>query len=252
MKISIITVCYNAERYLRTAIDSVLSQNYADIEYIIIDGASKDSTMDIVRSYGERIHKIVSEPDKGLYDAMNKGLRAATGDVIGILNADDFYAHTEVLSHVAAAFEKNPTDSLYGDLVYVNEEDLTKVVRYYRSATFRPAQFKQGKMPPHPTFFAKRVVYERFGLFDTQFRICADFDILLRLLLVHKISYQHLPEVMINMRTGGASTSGFFKSTVRINREMLASCRKNGINTNLFYIYSKYLTKVFQLISRPS
>lgn len=251
MKISIITVCYNAERFVRTAIESVLSQDYPDIEYIIVDGASKDSTMQIVHDYGNRIHTVISEPDKGLYDAMNKGLRAATGDIIGILNADDLYAHPSVLSHVAAAFVAKPTDSLYGDLVYVNEEDLTKVVRYYKSASFRPTQFRQGKMPPHPTFFARREVYDRFGGFDTQFRICADFDILLRLLLVAGISYQHLPEVMIHMRTGGASTSGFFKSTVRINREMLASCRKNGVNTNLFRIYSKYLTKVFQLVLRP-
>lgn len=247
MKISIITVCYNAEKYIRTCIDSIVAQSYKDIEYIIIDGLSKDGTMDIVRSYGDKITKCVSEKDKGLYDAMNKGVKLATGDIIGILNADDFFADNGVLQRVADAFAQNPTDTLFADLVYVHEDNLDKVTRFFSPKNFVPTQMSQGLMPPHPTFYVKRECYEKFGYFDTQFRICADFDLILRFLLIHQCSYQYLPKTLVKMRTGGASTQGI-KSTIKINQEMRDSCRKNGVKTSLFYIYTKYFSKIFQLI----
>lgn len=250
MKVSLITVCYNSEKWIRTCIDSILSQDHADIEYIIIDGNSKDKTVEIIKSYGDKITKWVSEPDKGLYDAMNKGVAMATGDIVGILNSDDIYAHNKVISNIVAAFEENPTDTLFADLIFVNENDLNKIVRYYPAKNFNPNQMPSGNMAPHPTFFVKRHCYEKYGNFDTTYRIAADFDIMLRLLYKNKCSYQYLPEVITKMRTGGASTQGW-KSTLRINREILAVCQKNQVPTNMIKLYSRYLTKIFQLIIRP-
>jgi glycosyltransferase involved in cell wall biosynthesis len=181
---------------------------------------------------------------------MNKGIQRASGDIVGLLNADDFYAHDRVISQVVAAFEAHDTDSVFGDLVYIREEEPDKVVRFFPGKDFHPKQLRKGLMPPHPTFFVKKELYEQFGLFDTQFKICADFDLMVRLFHTHGISYHYLPEVMVKMRTGGASTQGL-SSTMTINREMLASCRQHGIDTNLATIYSKYLAKVFQLVKKP-
>jgi glycosyltransferase involved in cell wall biosynthesis len=251
MKISIITVCYNAAPFIRTCIESVLAQDHPDIEYVIVDGLSKDGTQDIVRSYGSRISRFVSEKDQGLYDAMNKGIALCSGEVIGILNADDLYDSPQVLSKVAALFEESGADTVFANLVYVEEGDLERVVRYFPGKGFHPGWFAWGKMPPHPTFFVRRELYERYGVFDTRFRICADFDLMLRFLHVHKASYAWLPLTTTRMRTGGSSTQGL-KSTLTINREMLASCRKHGVRSSLPQIYAKYFGKIFQLIKRPS
>lgn len=250
MKISIITVSYNSAPYIRECIDSVLMQEGIDLEYIIIDGASTDGTVEIVKSYGDRITKFVSEPDAGIYDAMNKGLAMASGDIIGMLNADDIYAHKEVLEHVLSEMAGNEIDCLFGDLVYFKDEDPDTIVRYYRAKGFRPSWFSQGKMPPHPTFFVKRHMYEQHGNFNTDLRICADYDLMVRFFVLHKARYHYLPETMVRMRTGGASTSGI-SSTLRINKEMLQSCRAHGVPTSMMKIYSKYFTKVFQLFQRP-
>ncbi|MEM7656646.1 MAG: glycosyltransferase family 2 protein [Bacteroidota bacterium] len=250
MKISLITVAYQAAHVLPTCIESVLSQDYPDLEYILIDGGSTDGTKELVESYGDRIQVFVSEPDKGIYDAMNKGINLATGEVVGLLNADDLYAHESAVSQVMAAFQAHDVDSVYGDLVYIKDEDLSTVVRYFPGKDFQPAKLKKGMMPPHPTFFVKRKWYDKAGVFDTDFKICADFDFMVRLFHTHGISSHYLPETLVKMRTGGASTQGL-SSTLTINQEMLASCKKHGISTNLATIYSKYFTKIFQLVKKP-
>lgn len=250
MKISIITVAYNAEATIEETIQSVAAQDYPDIEYLIIDGASKDRTLEICGKYKDSISKLVSEPDKGIYDAMNKGLALATGDFIGILNADDLYADPGVISAVVAKLKETQVDSLYGDLVMVDPVNLDKVVRYYSAKSFQLKRFEKGDMPPHPTFFVKRSAYESHGNFKTHYKICADYDLMLRFLYIQKISYTYLPMTMIRMRTGGVSSVGI-KSTLMINREIKTSLSENGIPTSMLKIYSKYFTKIFQLIRKP-
>jgi glycosyltransferase involved in cell wall biosynthesis len=250
MKVSIITVVYNGETTIRDTIESLLAQDYPYIEYIIIDGASTDSTVDIIRSYDNKITKFISEPDQGIFDAMNKGIKLASGDVVGILNADDFYPDRDVISTVVKYLEGNRVDSVFGDLVYVRADDLQTIVRYYSSAKFHPQQFASGWMPAHPTFFVKRSAYERYGLFKTDYEIASDYELLTRFLARHQLSYVYIPKVMVKMRTGGVSTLNLRSNWV-LNREIVRGCAENGINTNMVKVLSKYFTKVFQLIERP-
>ncbi len=248
MKISIITVVRNGKETIQDAINSVLNQTYNDIEYIIIDGTSQDGTIEIIQSYGDKISKLISEPDDGLYDAMNKGIALATGDVIGILNSDDFYIDEHVIQKVVDRFESLHVDSIFADLVYVKPNDLEKTVRYYDSSKFHPSKFAYGWMPAHPTFFVRREVYEKYGRFRTDLKIAADFDILIRFLYTHSISYHYMKEVIIKMRLGGVSTS--FNSIWINNLEVLKVCRDNGIKTNIFKILSKYPSKVLGLLKK--
>ena len=248
MKISIITVVWNNKETVKDAIDSVLNQTYENIEYIIIDGASTDGTLDIVKSYGDEITKFVSEPDKGLYDAMNKGIAQSTGDVVGILNSDDFYIDKFVIEKVVKEFEDKKCDSVYADLVFVKPENLDKTVRYYDSSHFTPSKFAYGWMPAHPTFFVKREIYNRYGVFRTDLKIGADFDILARFLYTQKISYSYMQKVFVKMRIGGVSTSF---SSIWINTlEQLQVCRDNDIDTNIFKILMKYPSKILGLFKR--
>lgn len=203
--ISVITITYNSEKTLRDTIDSVLSQSYKDIEYIVVDGKSKDSTCDIVRSYGDRISKFVSEKDNGLYDALNKGIAMATGDVVGFLHSDDIYASVHSLKTIAEAFTHFKVDSVYGDLVYVDQADTSRIVRFWRSGMFHRSKMLLGWMPPHPTFYVKREVYLKYGSFNTSFKIAADYESILRFLVKHEISTFYIPLVLIRMRVGGAS-----------------------------------------------
>jgi len=250
LKVSLITVAYNAAQHIRSCIESILQQDYPHIEYIIIDGNSIDGTQVIVESYGNRIARFISEEDNGLYDAMNKGISLASGDIVGILNADDFYPNPHVISKVVEQFKHAQTDTVFADLVFVTEEDLNKVVRYFPGKGFHLGWLSKGMIPPHPTFFVKREAYIKHGSFDTSFKIAADFDLILRLLHKHGLSYSYIPEVLVKMRTGGLSTQGT-ASTLTINQEILRSCRKHGLRTNLLKIYSKYFTKIFQLIIKP-
>ncbi|MBE9028900.1 glycosyltransferase [filamentous cyanobacterium LEGE 11480] len=250
MKVSIITAAYNSEKTLRDTIVSVLSQDYPDIEYIVVDGASNDQTGEIVRSFGDQIAQFVSEPDRGMYDAMNKGIALATGDVIGILNSDDFYADATVISSVVDRLQATQADAVFGDLVYVNDSDLSKVTRYYSSARFQPRLFAYGWMPAHPTFFVKRWAYEQYGVFQIDYKIAADYELLTRFLAKYHLAYAYIPQVMVRMRTGGASTTNLMSNWI-LNREILRACAENGIKTNWFKVLSKYFTKVFQLIRRP-
>lgn len=249
MKISIVTVCFNSAATISDTIKSVLSQRYKNIEYIIVDGASTDNTLDIVRASSSHI-RFCSEPDRGIYDAMNKGIRMATGDVVGILNADDFYINDLILDNVAKTFLEKRVDSLFADLVYVHPDNLSKIVRYYCASNFTPEKFASGWMPPHPTFFVKREIYERYGLFKIDYKIASDFELLARFLNKHRISYHYLPEVLIKMRTGGVSTKNL-RSNWILNKEIVRACSENDIQTNLVKVYSKYLTKIFQIVGRP-
>lgn len=248
MKISIITVVWNNKETIKDAIESVLNQTYQNIEYIVIDGASTDGTVEILQSYGNKITKFISEKDKGLYDAMNKGIRLATGDIVGILNSDDFYIDEFVIEKVVKEFEEKQVDSVYADLVFVKPENLNKTVRYYDSSRCMPDKFKYALYPAHPTFFVKNKIYKKYGLFKTNYKIGADFDIMARFLYTNKISYSYIKEPLIKMRIGGVSTS--FSSVWINSLEQLRVCRENDIKTNIFKIFMKYPIKLLGMIKK--
>ncbi len=250
MKISIITVCYNSVATIEDTINSVANQTYYDIEHIIIDGNSTDGTQAVISRNISKIARFLSENDRGVYDAMNKGITLATGEIVGILNADDFYKDEHVIAKVMAAFTSHPIDSLFADLVFVKPNNLDKIVRYYSGADFKLSKFSYGWMPPHPTFFVKRDCYLKYGLFKLDYKIAADFDLMARFLVQHCVGWHYLPEVIIKMRTGGLSTKNF-RSNITLNHEVFKACSENGIATNYLKIYSKYLLKSLQLLARP-
>ena len=245
MKVSIITVVYNNQLTTAHAIESVLSQDYPDIEYIVIDGKSTDGTIEVIKRYKERISLFISEPDQGMYDAMNKGLELATGDIIGILNSDDFYENKQVISQIAREFQTKNVDLVFGDLVYVNPDNLTKIVRYYSSAKSHPNKFAWGWMPAHPTCFLKRQVYQKYGNFKTDYQIASDYEFLTRVMARYKITYSYLPQVIVRMRTGGISNKNIVSNWI-LNKEIVRACAENNIQTNMLKVVSKYFTKIFQ------
>lgn len=247
MKVSLITVSYNSAATIADTIRSVAAQDHPDIEYIIVDGNSKDQTTTIIHSFGSNIAKFISEPDKGIYDAMNKGLNMATGEIVGMINSDDFYTSSSIISKVAEAFSDQNVDAVFGDLVFVDPANLKKVVRTYSSKRWHPGKFAKGFMPAHPTFFVRRRYYEKFGLFKTDYRIAADYELLIRFLYVHQLRYKYLPLNMVTMRKGGVSSNGI-QSNIILNREIIRGCRENGIATNHLLVYSKYFTKFLELI----
>jgi glycosyltransferase involved in cell wall biosynthesis len=247
-KISIITVCYNSATTIRETIDSVLAQDYPNIEYVIVDGDSTDATKQIITSYSDQISIFKSEKDNGLYDAMNKAIGLATGDIIGILNSDDVYATVDVISTVSREFETSGVDCVFGDLYYFKTGNKDKPLRYYRGKSFSRNKIRLGITPPHPTFFVKREMYEKYGKFDLQFRFAADFDLMLRFLYVHSISYSYIPKILVKMRLGGISTGGI-RRLIEINKEDLRSYRKNCVRTNFFLFHIKYLFKILDVRS---
>jgi len=250
LKISIITVVWNNASTIKDAIDSVLNQTYENIEYIVVDGASIDGTVEIVQIYGDKINKFISEKDTGLYSAMNKGIKLATGDIVGILNSDDVYFDKYVVENVATEFKENDVDSVYGDLYYVEENDLNKVVRYWRSSHFKEGSFAKGWHPPHPTFFVKREVYEKHGLFDLEMKVSADFELMLRFLEKYKISTIYLSKVLVRMRVGGESNRSI-KNIIAGNKSILRAFNKNRIQVNKFlYFLYRFVPKIIQMIKR--
>lgn len=249
MKISIITVTLNSALTIEDCLASVASQTYP-VEHIIVDGASTDNTLEIVHRISPSA-RIFSEPDKGIYDAMNKGIHIATGDIVGILNSDDFYAGPQVIERVTASFLESGAAALFADLVYVRPNNLNRIVRYYSGAGLTPDKFAWGWMPPHPTFFVRRELYEHYGVFRTDYEIAADYELTARFLVRYKMPYVYLPEVIVRMRTGGASTRSL-RSNWILNREILRACSENGIHTNYMKVYSKYFHKVIQLFERPT
>lgn len=251
MKISLITVTYNSAKTLPDTIQSVLSQSYSNIEYIIIDGASQDNTIDIVKEYEPLFNGRIgwiSERDDGLYDAINKGIAMSTGDVVGILNSDDFFTSPTVIEEIANNFSEE-IDAVYGDVHFMNSTDLARPIRYYSSKIFRPSLMKLGFMPAHPTFYCRKSCYDKYGLYKTDFKIAADFDLLLRFIYVHHISLKYLPFDMVTMRVGGASTNGL-KSHVCIMKEHLRSFKENGLKSNFFLLSLRYFYKLTEYIRK--
>ena len=243
MKISIITVCYNAEDTISDTIESVLSQDYKDVEYIIVDGKSTDRTLEIIQSIKNGI-KLISEKDQGIYDAMNKGINTASGDVIGILNADDVYKNSQVLTEVMDAFKAN-VSIVYGDIEYVKYNDLSKVVRKWKAGVFRSGKFKWGWMPPHPGFFVRKSCYESFGLFNLNLSTSADYELMLRMLEVHHLSCNYIPKTITSMRVGGASNSSL-KNRLIANRNDKKAWNIHSINPFWFTFILKPLRKLPQ------
>ena len=249
MKISIVTVVWNNKESIRDAINSVLSQTYIDIEYIIVDGASTDGTIEIIQSYGDKISMFKSEPDNGLYDAMNKGITLATGDIIGILNSDDFYLDKNLLSEVMSEFKNKEIDCLYGDLVYVNAINTSKVIRYWKSKEFKNGLFQKGWHPAHPTFFVKKECYKKFGLFNTKLKISADYELMLRFLEKHKIKSLYINKIFVNMRVGGESNRSI-KNIIKANFESYKAWELNDLYINPLMFLLKPLSKIIQFIKK--
>ncbi len=250
MKISVITVCYNAAGTLGETLDSIADQTYHNIEHIVIDGGSTDGTPAVLKAKGRRVALWRSEPDHGIYDAMNKGILLATGDVVGTLNADDIYADETVLEQVAAIFADPSVDACYADLVYVSADDPAKVRRYWRSCPYREGLFERGWMPAHPTFFVRRQVYEKHGLFATQFKLQSDFELTMRLINVRRIKTVYEPRIWVRMRMGGVSNRSM-RNVMRGNIEAYQACKKHGIKVTPLFFLMKIASRIPQFFTRP-
>ncbi|HYK76178.1 MAG TPA: glycosyltransferase family 2 protein [Daejeonella sp.] len=245
MKISIITVVRNAEKFIESCISSVLTQKYNELEYIIIDGKSEDQTIHLVNKYASKIHKIISEKDQGMYDAMNKGISLASGDVLGILNADDFYPSKTILSQIAQCFMETGADIVYGDLYYVDRQDADKIIRKWQSGEYKPGNFQWGWMPPHPTFYVKRELFEKYGNYKPEYGSAADYELMIRFLYKNQLKAAYLPEVIVKMRSGGISNSSL-KNRIKASRADLAAMRVNGLPFPGLAILLKPLRKIPQ------
>jgi len=247
MKVSIITICYNSAETVEDTLRSVAAQNYSDIEYIVVDGASKDATLDIVGRYRSSVTTVISEKDRGIYDAMNKGVRSAHGDIVGILNSDDYFADDHVISDVVQVFRETDCDACYADLVYVNRYDKDKVVRRWIAGKYRSGLFLKGWMPPHPTFFVRKSVYDSFGLYDLSLRSAADYELMLRFIHKHHVKLAYLPRVITKMRTGGQSNVSL-RNRIRANQEDRLAWKLNDLKPSWYTLTIKPLSKVFQYL----
>lgn len=250
MKISIITVTFNSASTLRDTIESIIQQTYTDYEYIIIDGKSTDKTINIIQEYESKLQnklKWISEKDKGIYDAMNKGIALATGDIIGVLNSDDFYTTNDILQNIATTFKIYDVDAIYADVHFVNDSNLNKCIRYYSSKIFKRELMRFGFMPAHPSFYIKKKCINKIGAYDTSYKIAADFEFLLRAIYIHKIKTLYIKKNFVTMRIGGISTSGL-PSHRLIMKEHLKAFKKNHIYTNRFLLSLRYIYKIYELI----
>jgi len=250
LHISVITAVFNGASTLGEALRSVHGQRWPNVEHIVIDGGSTDGSLAVIDNHKAGISKMVSEPDRGLYDALNKGIRHASGDVVGFMHADDEFASPNVLARIASAFEDPAVGAVYGDLVYVRSSDVSRVVRYWRAGQYRRTQLAQGWMPPHPTFYARRDVYARLGGFDTRFRIAADYENMLRILWSGHVQAAYIPEVLVRMRLGGMSNMSLF-NMLHKSREDYAAMRQNGIG-GLHALLLKNVTKLPQFVVRAA
>lgn len=251
MKVSIITVAYNSASTISTTIESVLGQLYNNIEYIIVDGCSIDNTIEIIKAYEPRFHghmRWISEKDTGIYNAMNKGLKMATGEIIGILNSDDFYKDNTVLSNVVDNFLHSRVNVLFGNVLFVSSKNTNKIIRKYSAKGFRPWMFRWGIMPPHPSFFTRKCCYEKYGYYNETFNISGDYELMVRFLAIHKLTYKYLDIDMVIMRLGGASTKDIKSMLIENNKNVIRACRENGIYTNLLMISLRYIKKIVELI----
>lgn len=248
MKISIITVVYNNDKTIRDAMQSVLGQTYKNIEYVIIDGGSKDNTVNLINEYKEKLGYFVSEKDSGLYDAMNKGILACTGDVIGILNSDDLYQDSHVIKDVMDQFNNDPElDILYGNLVYVKSDDTNKVVRNWKSKSYYKNFFENANVPPHPSLFLKSEVYKSAGLFDLQYKLAADYELMLRIFKKHNFKSKHINKLIIKMRLGGA-TNQSVSNIINQNKEILKAWKNNGLIAPFYLMPIRIFKRLAQFI----
>ncbi len=250
MKISIVTVVLNATTTIEDTLRSVAAQTYPEIEHIVVDGCSTDGTLEIIQYHRGRIATLISESDHGIYAAMNKGIAAATGDIVGTLNADDFYVNEHVLGKIAGAFADPAVGACYADLVYVDRTDLNRIVRYWKSCPYTEGLFERGWLPAHPTFFLRRALYQRYGGFDLQYRFQADFELTMRMLAVHKVRSVYLPEVIVKMRMGGVSNRSAW-NVIKGNLEAYCACRRHGLRVTPFFISRKILSRLPQFFRRP-
>lgn len=251
LKISIITATYNSGKTIRDTLESVLNQSYKNYELIIKDGGSNDNTVEICREYENLFEgrlKVISEPDKGIYDAMNRGIDNASGDIVGILNSDDFYTSDDILDRIAKEFSANKDlDAIYGDIHFVSPDNLTKCTRYYSSSYFRPSLLRFGFMPAHPSFYVRKEVYDKYGLYDLQFRTSSDFEWIVRLFAKYHIRAKYIKKDFVTMRTGGESTAGI-EAKRKVNNDIVASLKKHGIFTCGAFKYIRYAWKGMELI----
>ncbi|PPD41670.1 MAG: glycosyl transferase [Methylocystis sp.] len=249
MKFSVVTVCYNNVSTIADTLDSVARQSWADREHVIVDGASTDGTVALIEARADSCVSLVSAPDRGIYDAMNKGVARAAGDVICFLNADDFYADDGVLERVARLMEGGDLDAVLGDVSFFSPERPDKVIRRYDSGRFSPEKLGAGLMPAHPGMFMRREIFERVGPFRTDYRIAGDFEWIVRAFHDGRVRYRHVPEVFVRMRVGGVSTRGI-GSTIVLNREILRACRENGVQTGVLRLLSKFPAKLTELFAK--
>ena len=257
MKISVITATWNSGKTIKDTLRSVLNQSYTNVEHIIKDGGSKDDTLAICNDYEKHFYtnedkgrtiRILSDKDKGIYDAMNQGIKAATGDVIGILNSDDFYTSDDVLARVAEEFANNPKlEAVYGDIHFVKDENLKKCTRYFSSRYFRPWALRFGFMPAHPSFYVRREVYEKYGLYDLNFRTSSDFEMMVRLFVKENIRAKYINMDFVTMRAGGESTAGL-EAKRKVNRDIAGSLKKHGVYSNQFFQSLRYLWRIGEIL----
>jgi len=245
IKVSIITVSYNSCKTINDTIKSVGSQTYSNLEYIIVDGFSTDGTIELVKSFGNIVSKFISEKDCGIYDAINKGIRLSTGNIVGILNSDDFFFDNSVIEKVVGQFQDNGIDAVIGDAQFVDPLNTSRIVRYYSSKYFKTSQFKYGFMPAHPSFYVKRELFEKYGYYKVDYKIAADFELLIRFLFINRIKFKYLEMPFLSMRMGGVSNKSILSKYI-LNKEIYRACKENGINTNYFLLYFKYFIKMFE------
>jgi len=249
MKITIITSTFNSSKTVKDTFESILKQTFKNIEYLVIDGCSKDGTIELIKEYEDKFEgrmRWISEKDRGVYDAMNKGIHMATGDVIGFLNSDDFFTATDCLQTIADEFEKEEIDATYGNIHYVDSDDLDTMVRFYSSKRFKPSRMRMGFMPAHPSFYCKRSVYEKYGDFDLGYKIASDFELLLRFIYVNKIKTKYIPKDFVTMRTGGLSTSGL-ASHCQIMKDHRKALKANKVPSNFCILALRYFYKSYEV-----
>ncbi len=249
MKLSIVTVCLNSVETIEDTIKSVLIQDYEDIEHIVVDGGSTDGTLGIINRYKNDIAKVISEPDTAIYEAMNKGIKLSTGDIIATLNSDDMYADQTIVSQIVEFMQSNDLDAAYGDLIYVDRDDTGYIKRFWNPGEYKKGAFAKGWTIPHPTFFCRREIFEKFGLYNDKFQIAADFDLMLRFIEKYKIKVDYLPKVIAKMRTGGKAN--VLNGIIRGNMEIIRAFRINGLRLSPLFFIFKPITKISQLFMRP-
>lgn len=250
MKVSVITVCFNSGKTIAETIRSVAEQSWKEIEHIVVDGGSVDGTQSVVAATPGRVARFVSEPDRGIYDAMNKGLLLATGDIVGFLNSDDVYASEDTVADIVKAFEATGAEACYGDIVFVSNQNTDAVVRYWRAGDYSPERLHSGWMPPHPTFYVRREVYAKHGGFNLDYRLQSDFDMAVRLLSGGHVRLHYIPRILVRMRMGGASNASI-GNVLRGNLEAYRSAKQHGLPVGPFFPVRKILSRLPQFFSRP-